>query len=445
MIFFLSDMRGRAQSVGEQAPAGQQSPEAHQGMQNHQMEGMDSKGTHSHQPATLIEQIVHHGGSGTSAEPISTPHEMLMSTKAGWMLMFHGVGFLNAIQQSGPRGGDKIFSSNWMMPMAQRELGPGTLTIRAMLSLEPATVTQRRFPELFQLGETAFGKPIVDGQHPHDFFMELAVLYDVKLGPDWLLSLYAAPMGDPAMGPTAFPHRASASENPMAPLGHHLQDSTHIAIDVFTVGLTYKMVRVEGSGFHGREPDEQRWNIDSGKVDSWSTRLTVSPAKNWTGQYSITRLHSPEQLNPAEDTLRMTASVGYNRPLAQGNWATTLLWGRNRSLPSDEIFNSYLAESTLRFRKKNTVWGRVENVDRTNELLLGENPIPPGFQEHFLARVQAYTAGYDRDFYVVPHLATALGAQVTLYSVPASLQSTYGAQPAGVVMFLRVRPYGEKR
>jgi hypothetical protein len=141
----------------------------------------------------------------------------------------------------------------------------------------------------------------------------------------------------------------------------------------------------------------------------------------------------------------MTASVGYNRPLAQGNWATTLLWGRNRSLPSDEVFNSYLAESTLRFRKKNYVWGGVENVDRTNELLLGEKPIPAGFQEHFLARIQAYSVGYDRDFYVVPHLATALGAQMTLYSVPPSLQATYGAQPAGVVMFLRVRPYGEKR
>ncbi len=177
-------------------------------------------------------------------------------------------------------------------------------------------------------------------------------------------------------------------------------------------------------------------------MDSWSARLTVSPAKNWSGQYSITRLRSPEQLNPGEDTLRMTASVSYNRPLAQGNWASTLVWGRNRSSPSREVFNSYLAESTLRFRKKNYVWGRVENVDRTNELLLGENPIPPGFQEHFLARVQAYSVGYDREFHVVPHLATAIGAQATIYSVPASLVSTYGAQPAGVVVFLRVRPMG---
>src|SRR5437899_6036339 len=144
------------------------------------------------------------------------------------------------------------------MGMAQREIGRGIFTMRAMLSFEPATVTQRRYPELFQQGETAFGKPIVDGQHPHDFIMELAAIYDWKLRKDTLLSFYFAPMGDPAMGPTAYPHRTSASEDPIAPLGHHLQDSTHIADDVVTAGLTYKSARFETSGFHGREPDEFR-------------------------------------------------------------------------------------------------------------------------------------------------------------------------------------------
>src|SRR5262249_9614280 len=149
----------------------------------------------------------------------------------------HGQLFLNFLQQSGPRGYDKIFSTNWFMPMAQRQLGPGQLTLRTMISLEPATVTQRFYPELFQQGETAFGRPIVDGQHPHDFFMELAALYDWKLGEHTLFSLYGAPVGDPAMGPVAYPHRASASEDPVATLGHHLQDSTHIANDVITAGL----------------------------------------------------------------------------------------------------------------------------------------------------------------------------------------------------------------
>jgi hypothetical protein len=387
--------------------------------------------------STFIEAMVRHDTSGTSAEPDSTPHPMLMGMKGDWMLMFHGAGFVADVQQSGPRGRDKLFGLSWWMPMAQRQLGPGTLTLRTMISLEPATVTDRRYPELFQLGETAFGRPIVDGQHPHDFFMELAILYDLRVGDRGLISFYAAPVGDPALGPPAFPHRASASENPLAPLGHHLQDSTHIANDVLTLGLAYKAVRWEFSGFHGREPDEYRWDIDSGRIDSWSTRLTLNPRPNWSAQYSIGRLKSPEQQNPSEDTLRMTASLMYNRPLAGGNWASLLVWGRNLNLPGSEVFNSYLAESTLRFRGHG-VWGRIENVDRTNELLLGGRTEPPGFQEHFLARVQAYTAGYDREFRAIPHLAMALGGQVTLYGTPTLLKPVYGSHPAGVALFLRL-------
>jgi hypothetical protein len=391
---------------------------------------------------TMIGAIVHHASSGTSLEPNSTPHEMLMDMRGSWMLMFHGEGFLNSIQQSGPRGGDKIFSTNWIMPMAQREIGPGTLTLRTMLSLEPATITRRRYPEILQVGETAYGNPIVDGQHPHDFFMELAAIYDVKLGGNALLSFYAAPVGDPALGPTAYPHRASAGENPMATLGHHLEDSTHIANDVLTAALTYKIARLEFSGFHGREPDEYRWDIDSGRIDSWSTRLTVSPRPNWSGQYSVGRLKSPEQLNPSEDVLRMTASLMYNRPFHRGNWASTLVWGRNRTLPEGEVFNGYLAETTVKFRERNYAWGRVENVDRTDELLTGQNPEPPGFQEHFLARVQAYTLGFDREFRWIPHLAVALGGQASFYGIPHSLVPIYGPHPRGVLFFIRARPVG---
>jgi hypothetical protein len=419
---------------GAQDPAMRGMP----GMQG--MAGMQSGDmARMNHPVTFIDEILDHSSAGTSGEPISTPHDMLMTQKGAWMIMFHGGGFLNAQQQSGPRGADKVFGTSWLMPMAQRTLGPGTLTARGMFSLEPATITNEQFPELFQIGETAHGKPIVDGQHPHNLFMELALLYDIRLGANTLLSFYAAPIGDPAMGPEAFPHRASASEDPLAPLGHHLQDSTHIAEGVVTAGLTYKIARLEVSGYHGREPGENRWTIETGTLDSWSTRLTLNPSANWSGQYSISRLTSPEQLFPQEDTLRMTASVAYNRPLRNGNWATLLLWGRNRDIPDGQVFNSYLAESTVRFAKHNFAWTRIENVDRSNELLLGENPLPPNFEERFLARVQAYSFGYDREFNFVPHVASALGAQYTLYAKPASLDSLYGAHPMGVVMFLRLR------
>ena len=353
--------------------------------------------------------------------------------------MFHGEVFLNDIQQTGPRGADKFFSTNWFMPMAQRELGHGTLTLRTMLSLEPATVSDRRYPELFQQGETAYGRPIVDGQHPHDFFMELAALYDYKMSENTMLSFYVAPVGDPAMGPPAYPHRASASEDPVAPLGHHFEDSTHIASDVVTLGITHRNFRLEASGFHGREPDEDRWDIDSGKIDSWSTRFTANPGQNWSFQYSIAQLHSPEALSPLEDIRRMTASVMYNRTLHRGNWASLLLWGRNQSLRDGNVGNAYLLESTLKFINRNYTWMRIENADRTNDLLLGENPLPPGFTERYFTRVQSYTTGYEREVGHIPHVSTALGAQLTWYGIPDTLRVTYGAHPVGIVAFLHAR------
>ena len=404
------------------------------------MNGMD-EGMPQMQSQSLIESLLQHATSGTDAEPNSTPSSMLMITKGGWTLMFHGEGFLSEIQQSGPRGADKLFSTNWWMAMAQRKFGRGTLTIKTMLSFEPATVSDRRYPELFQQGETAFGHPIVDGQHPHDFFMELAALYDYQLGEHTLVSVYAAPMGDPAMGPIAYPHRASASEDPIAPLGHHLQDSTHIAADVVTLGVAYHSLRLEASGFHGREPDEFRWNINSGKIDSWSTRVTVNPGQNWSLQYSIAQLHSPEALAPEEDVRRMTASVQYNRPMTNGNWASLLLWGRNQDVAGGNVGNSYLLESTLRFLQRNYAWTRIENVDRTNELLLGENSEPPGFSERYFTRVQAYSVGYEREVGHIPHLSTGLGAQFTWYGVPEDLKAIYGSHPVGGIVFLRVRPH----
>jgi hypothetical protein len=445
VIFFFLFIAFGVQATAQEPQAAQRNhhePQAQPAQEMPDMPGMDHDETHS-RPAVFIDEILHHDTAGTSAQPNSTVEPMIMRSLGKWMLMFHGTGFLSALQQSGPRGYDKVFSTNWFMPMAQRQIGRGELTLRTMLSLEPATVTKRFYPLLFQQGETAFGKPINDGQHPHDFFMELAALYDLRLGENGLLSLYAAPVGDPAMGPTAYPHRASASEDPVASLGHHLQDSTHIASDVVTGGVTYKIARIEFSGFHGREPDEFRWNIDSGAIDSWSTRLTVQPGQNWSAQYSFAHLTSPEQLHATEDIQRMTASISYNRPLRGGNWASTLLWGRNRVLQTGQVFNGYLAESTLQFAERNHIWARIENVDRTSELLLGKQPEPPGFEETFLARIQAYTVGYDRDIPLIPWLSTALGGQVTFYGKPDFLTPVYGQHPTGAILFIRVRPKGD--
>ena len=392
--------------------------------------------------SSFVEAIENHASSGTSAEPNSTPIPMLMTMRGNWMLMFHANAFVVDTQQSGPRGEDKLFSTNWFMPMAQRAWGPGQITLRAMFSLEPATITGREYPLLFQQGETAYGRPIADGQHPHDFVMELGALYDWRLSRETLLSFYAAPVGDPAIGPTAYPHRASAMEDPVGALGHHQEDSTHIAADVVTAGFTQGIVRLEASGFHGREPNEHRWQVQQGAIDSWSTRLTVQPGQNWSGQYSYGFLHSPEQLFPHDDQRRMTASVMYNRPFTSGNLSSSAIWGRTRTGTDNIIQNSYLFELLTRFATRNYAYTRMENVDRTTELLLDERPVPRGFAEEPAGRVQAYTFGYDRDIDLVPHLASALGAQVTAYTVGSRLEPVYGSDPVGVSIFVRLRPFG---
>jgi hypothetical protein len=304
-----------------------------------------------------------------------------------------------------------------------------------MFSLEPATITGRYYPELFQQGETAFGKPIVDGQHPHNLFMALAAIYDQDLGERGLITLYAAPVGDPALGPVAYPHRASAESDPLAPLVHHLQDSTHIAYDVLTVGLTYGPVRVETSGFHGREPGENRWTIYQGAVDSWSTRLTAAPARDWLAQYSIGHLHEPEALHPEEDVLRQTASVGAHHAWTAAELEATAIWGRNHTIGTDVNANGYLVEADARLRARQSIWTRIENADRTTDLLGAAAPA----EEIVAGRVQAYTGGYAHRIWHSDWSAVELGAQVTLYNTPPRLVSLYGEHPAGVAGVLHWR------
>src|ERR1039458_6700107 len=242
--------------------------------------------------------------------------------------MLMGQAFVVDTQQSGPRGGDKFYSTNWFMASAEHRLGRGSFMIQTMLSLEPATVTAREYPELFQTGETAFGKAIADGQHPHNFVMGLGITYARPLAPDTRLQLYYAPVGDPALGPVAYPHRASAAELPEAALSHHWQDSTHIANDVVTVAIKHKIVRLEASGFYGTEPGENRWTIGYGPINSWATRLSLFPSKNWMGQFSVGRLDHPERQENG-DVIRTTASLHYSRPMARDTWSSSVIWGRN--------------------------------------------------------------------------------------------------------------------
>lgn len=389
---------------------------------------------------SFVENVLRHTGSGTSLEPASSDPPMLMHMRPnGWMLMLHGEAIVTEQQQTGPRGHDKLFAVNWLMPMAQRSYGRSQLTLRAMFSLEPAAITGRYYPEIFQEGETAFGKPIVDGQHPHDLFMELTGLFDFKLLSNTLLTLYIAPVGDPALGPEAFPHRPSTGDDPLAPLGHHLQDSTHIADDVVTAGVSYGYkqmgLRVEASGFHGREPDENRWHIEVGAIDTWSARLSVAPAKDWVVQYSLGHLHSPEAAHPNEDILRQTASVAFHHAFHPASLNAIAVWGRNHTDGFPIVATGYLFEAALHRNDHETAWTRMENADRTTDLL---GPAAPPV-ESVVGRVQAYTGGYAHHVWSCKHGSAELGAQLTGYGVPTKLLPLYGRHPFGVAALLKIQ------
>jgi len=377
--------------------------------------------------------------SGTSMSPESWAMPMEMVSADGWNFMFMGQAFLVDTQQTGPRGGDKFYSPNWGMFAAGHDVGRGSLLFDLMLSLDPATITERRYPELFQTGETAYGKPLVDAQHPHDFIMALGVHYAHPLGEGVTLELYFAPVGDPALGPVAFPHRASAAELPQAPISHHWQDSTHVSNEVVTAGLRYKKVRLEGSGFYGTEPDEFRWNIDHGPINSWSARLSVFPSRNWLAQVSMGRLTHPEMLLPG-DVVRATASLEYTRPMQGSDWSTSLIWGRNHDTFDHRNSNAYLIESVAPYRGKNFFTGRAELVDK-DELFL-DDPDVEAFLDRTAGstfRIGAYTAGYTRDIGVFHHAETGLGVNFTAYTTPPAIKPYYGQHPTGWNIFARVR------
>ncbi|HWQ32315.1 MAG TPA: hypothetical protein VNQ79_05485 [Blastocatellia bacterium] len=413
-------------------------------------------------------------GSGTALQPASTPVAAWHSMRGEWMLMLHGNLRLTYNRQGGPRGVGKAESENWLMLMAERQAGPGRLMLRAMMTAEPLTAPHGGFPQLFQTGETYRRRPIIDAQHPHDLVMELAASYTVPLSERVSVQLYGGPVGEPALGPVAFMHRASAIENPAAPLGHHWQDSTHITHGVVTGALVAGRFKFEVSGFHGAEPDEDRVGIEFGRFDSYSFRAWVTPARNWAMQFSYGHLKKPEAIEPG-DLERMTASVSYNRPLRNGNWASTLIWGRNSETHGDS--NAYLLESTLNFLTRNHLYTRLELLDKRGLLApsifrrpgLPTEPLLTGTQSlklrrhfssallhpdpslidpylyNFTFRVGAFTFGGVRDLVVNEKFRIGLGADATFHHKPPYqsfrlLDWIYGACPVSFHLFLRFRP-----
>jgi hypothetical protein len=226
-------------------------------------------------------------------------------------------------------------------------------------------------------------------------------------------------------------HRFSGMDDPAAPISHHWLDSTHITYGVVTWGIVHGAWKLEASAFNGREPDQDRWNFDRPRLDSWSSRLSWNPTANWSLQVSYGFIKGPEQLEPNVNQHRVTASATYNHPLAGGNWQTTLALGRNDDEPGQGL-DGALIESSFN-RGRSTVFARFEDVQK-DELFTPPSPLAG---EVF--RVAEASLGYVYDLPVAMHVALGLGAMGTANFVPDPIKPAYGGTPWGWMPFLRLK------
>ena len=314
--------------------------------------------------------------SGTAWLPDATPMYAVHATSGAWQLMAHGNGFAQFLHDSGERGEDQFGSINWIMGMAHRDAGAGRVMLRGMFSAEPWTVGGCGYPDLLASGEQCKREKIHDRQHPHDLLMEIFAEYNAPLTGSVRWQIYGGPAAEPALGPVAYPHRISAMPNPLAPIAHHWLDSTHITFGVVTGGVFGKRWKAEASVFNGREPDESRYDMDFGPMDSVSARVWFLPTPNLALQLSAGRLEEAEAGEHGEartDVSRTTASATYHTKRGEDSiWATTVAWGRNEE--SGHGSNAFLVETNLTANERDSWFGRFEAVGKTaHDLALGES------------------------------------------------------------------------
>lgn len=376
-------------------------------------------------------------GSGTSWTPEADPLPSRQFTAGAWNLMVHGAAFGQYDVQHGPRGGRQLGSLSWGMLMASRAAAGGRLTLRGMFSLDPLGVGACGYPLLLQTGETCHGQPLVDRQHPHDAVMELDAEYERAISRTVGILAYAAPVGEPALGPVAFMHRASAAHDPMAPLGHHWQDATHVTFGVVTAGVFTRTLRLEGSVFNGHEPDENRWNFDPIQLNSYSARATYDPGPNWSLTTGYGFISRPEALHPGESVHRLVASAAFATALGGGGrFAATAIVGSNATSGGQGVTNSALVEADFSPDGRNAFFGRAELVDKTAEELG-----VAGFGASRKFRVAESSLGFERRVIRAAGLAIGVGFLGTANAVPADLAGAYGSRtPLAIDVYLRVTP-----
>ena len=368
-------------------------------------------------------------GSGTSWLPDAAPMNAWHWMSGSWTLMVHGQAFLLLNHQGGRRGDTQFSSTNWGMLMAMRPLGGGLLHLHGMMSLEPYTLGDRGYPLLLQSGES-----LIDRQHPHDLFMELAVMYERPIGGGLGASLYLAPVGEPAIGPVAFMHRPSSEGDPLATLAHHWQDATHITFGVVTAGIFTRTWKLEGTVFNGREPDGERSDFDFRPLDSYGARLSVNPGTRWAMSASYGYLDSPEGSEPQEYQHRIGASVMHVQPTRAGHLSSSLVYGANRHAGTSSFDHSIVLESNVH-AGKNNFFGRLSFVQKDAEDLDVELLGDPRFD------IYSLSLGMIREVARIGHTSFGLGGRVGISRIPVALESEYGSRtPAGLAIYLRVMP-----
>lgn len=374
-------------------------------------------------------------GSGTSWLPDASPMYAVHRQRGAWELMAHGNGFVEFLSDTGRRGHDQFGSINWLMGMAHRNIGSGRFGLRGMFSFEPATIRGCGYPDLLATGERCDGALIHDRQHQHDLFMEIAATYDRPWVGSTRWQIYSGPVGEPALGPAAYPHRISAMPNLLAPIAHHWLDATHITFGVLTAGVYGNKWKAEASAFNGREPDEQRTDFDLAALDSVSGRVWFLPTANVAIQISagqLTEAEPSEEGGPGIDATRMTASATYHRAFREGSiWANTVAWGRNSEL--DQASNALLLETNLTFDERDTWFGRFEVVGKS------AHDLDVSGEEIFtVAKLQG---GYTRYLDAWNGLKPGLGVSASAGFVPGSLRPVYGGRVnAGFGVFVTLRP-----
>jgi hypothetical protein len=365
-------------------------------------------------------------GSGTAWLPDASPMHAIHARAGGWMLMLHAFVAPTYDYQGGPRGDDAVDLINWGMISAMRPVGEGRVSLRFMASADPWTVGAEGYPLLLQSGESYRGAPLVDRQHPHDLWIELAALWEQPLARNLAASLYVAAVGEPAVGPSAYLHRPSAQSDPFAPLSHHWQDATHITYGTVTAGVYSRFAKVEVSAFNGREPDAERTDFDFRSIDSYSARVTLNPGALWSMSAWYAYLKTPEELHPDETKQRYGAAL----LTAQGPLNAAFIWGTNATL-GGPVSNSLLAEADVGLGRGHHFFGRAEYVRKSAEDL-AVAAAPPDESYH----IGSLVLGYLKEWGTL-----SLGARGSTAWLPLALQGEYGSRtPLGVAVYARWRP-----